>query len=210
MKQSKSSKRWLNEHFKDKYVKRAHQEGLRARSAYKLTEINDKYHLIKSEMTVIDIGAAPGSWSEVIASIVGKNGKIIAIDLLPINPIVNVDIIQGDFIKKDIQELIYQKLNGKKVDLVLSDMAPNTSGISSLDHDLSINLVKTACDFAIKVLKCGGDLLIKVFQGKEMQEMIKSLQNNFREIKIIKPQASRMRSREIFVLARGFAPQNLK
>jgi len=202
MRHSKSSKQWLNEHFKDTYVKRAQKEGLRARSAYKLKEINDKYQLLKPGMIILDLGAAPGSWSEIAAKLIGKTGKIVAVDILPIKPIDNVKIIQGDFTQTATQNNVLAELKGNLADVVLSDIAPNTSGIGSIDHDLSINLVKTVYNFAIKILKSQGVLLVKVFQGKSLQEMIESLQNNFALVKIIKPTASRARSREIFLLAK--------
>lgn len=204
MVRSKSSKKWLNEHFKDVYVKRAQQEGLRARSAYKLIEINKEHCLIKPGMTIIDLGAAPGSWSEAAISLVGLAGKVIATDILPIKPITNVKFIQGDFSKPEIQNLILEALDKHSVDIVLSDMAPNTTGISEIDSELSCNLVKLAYDFTKNVLKLNGTLLTKVFQGKSMEEMIKSMRNNFREVKILKPSASRARSKEVFLLARGF------
>lgn len=210
MVQSKSSKRWLNEHFKDVYVKRAQQEGFRARSAYKLMEINKKHHLIKPGMTVIDLGAAPGSWSEVVLPLVGSTGKVIAADILSIKPIANIKFIQGDFSKCEIQNSILENLGGNLVDVVLSDMAPNTSGIKEIDNELSVNLAKSALAFATKVLKPNGVLLTKVFQGKEMQEMVKSVQINFRQVKILRPDASRTRSKEVYLLAKGFILPNKK
>lgn len=203
MTRSKSSKKWLNEHFKDIYVKRAQQEGQRARSAYKLIEINKEHHLIRPGMTIIDLGTAPGSWAETAISLVGPTGKIIAVDILPIKPITNVKFIQGDFFQPEIQNLILAGLGAHSVDVVLSDMAPNTSGISEIDSELSFNLAKLAYDFAINVLKPNGTLLTKVFQGKSMEEMIKSVQPNFKQVKILKPQASRARSKEVFLLAKG-------
>lgn len=206
--QSKSSKRWLNEHFRDKYVKRAQQEGLRARSAYKLIEIDERYKLIKTGMSVVDLGAAPGSWSEYVAKKVGLMGKVVAVDILPIVPLKNVVFVQGDFTKEEVITEILQLVNGdasdNKIDLVLSDMAPNTSGIAEIDQARSLMLVDIAFTFALKVLRSNGVFLAKVFQSQDVAELLKKSRGYFREVKIIKPDASRSRSQEVFLLMRGF------
>ncbi len=196
-----SSKRWLNEHFSDPYVKRAKREGFRARSAYKLIEINQRYHLIKKGMVVVDLGASPGGWSEYIALLLENTGKIFALDLIPIKPIKGVEFIQGDFTTREIVNYLYNTLGGAKVDLVLSDMAPNLSGVKTVDQMRSVNLAECAFNFAIKVLKPGGSFLVKIFHGEGFEEFIQSLKKSFTEVKIIKPDASRSRSSEVFVLA---------
>lgn len=201
---SKSSKQWLQEHFSDKYVKRAQKEGLRARSAYKLIEIDERYKIIKPGIIAIDLGAAPGSWSEYVAKKIGERGKIIAVDLLPIQPIKNVAYIQGDFTQNTIVEQILQIIGTNKVDVVLSDMAPNTSGIPGVDQIRSFELVKMAFDFAVKVLKSNGVFLAKVFQSQDVAVFLKEARKYFRDIKTIKPEASRARSQEVFLLMQGF------
>jgi 23S rRNA (uridine2552-2'-O)-methyltransferase len=201
---SKSSKQWLREHFNDKYVKRAQQEGLRARSAYKLTEIDERYKIIKPGMNVVDLGAAPGSWSEYVAKKIGERGKIIALDILPIVPIKNVTFLQGDFMQNAIVDQVLQLIGANKVDVVLSDMAPNTSGIPDVDQVRSLELVRAAFYFAVKVLKQHGIFLAKIFQSQDVVGFIKEARCHFREIKTIKPEASRARSQEVFLLMKDF------
>jgi len=201
---SKSSKIWLKEHFSDLYVKRAKHEGHRARSVYKLEEINKKYQLIKQGMTIVDLGAAPGSWSEFAAKIVGKSGKIVAIDILPLSPIKYVTFIQGDFTTSEIVKLLLNSLGDDKVDLIFSDMAPNTTGIPEVDHLRSMNLAESAFDFAKSNLKQNGSFLVKVFQGKNLDNLVKSLKLFFTTVSIIKPKSSRQRSREVFLLGLKF------
>ncbi|EKE01397.1 MAG: ribosomal RNA large subunit methyltransferase J [uncultured bacterium] len=204
MKKSKSSNRWLKEHFSDIYVKKAKQEGFRARSVYKLSEIQERYKIIKPNMFVVDLGAAPGGWSEYAVQLVAPKGKIFALDILPMQPIKGVDFIQGDFTQDDVVKDLHARLNGEKIDVVLSDMAPNLSGLSVVDQSRSINLVEIALAFAQKGLKPGGVFLTKIFQGAGFENFVKNLRHSFGEVKVIKPDASRARSKEIFLLARDF------
>ncbi|KPJ67476.1 MAG: 23S rRNA methyltransferase [Coxiella sp. DG_40] len=204
MAQSKSSKRWLREHFNDNYVKLARQNDYRSRAAYKLLEIQQKDNLIRPGAIVVDLGAAPGGWSEVAAKLVGRTGKVFAVDILPIKPIVGVEFIQGDFTKKEVQEILLNRLNRLPVDLVISDMAPHISGIEAMDQARSIYLVESAFDFAKLTLKPGGMFLVKVFQGKAFDILLKIIKERFVKVTIHKPKASRARSREIFLLAKGY------
>ena len=165
MARSKSSQRWLKEHFQDEYVKRAQREGYRSRAVYKLAEIQDKYRLIKPGMTVVDLGAAPGGWSQYALGLLGKKGQIIAMDLLPIEPLQGLTIVQGDFMEDAILQQLLSALEGKTVGLVMSDIAPNISGVEAVDIPRAMYLAELAVDFASQVLGPGGDLLIKVFQG---------------------------------------------
>lgn len=219
---SKSSKAWLKEHFSDVYVQRARQEGVRARSAYKLSEINERHKIIQSGMTVVDLGAAPGSWSEYAAKIVGVTGKVIAMDILPIVPFEteaarkmnNVTYLQGDFTQPAVVDDLLQLLeraasvtpvtHGSGVNVVLSDMAPNTSGIKSVDQMRSLELVYSAANFARRVLLIKGAFLAKVFQCQEVVELVKELRTCFGEVRTVKPEASRARSCEVFLLAKNF------
>jgi len=204
MPQSKSSKRWLKEHFTDKYVKLARQKGYRSRSAYKLLVIQEKDKIIEPGMVVVDLGAAPGGWSEVAAKLVGEKGRIIAVDILPMQQIPGVEFIQGDFTDNKVLEIVLQHLEKKPVDLVISDMSPNISGMKEIDQPRAMYLVELAWDFAQQVLKPGGAFLVKIFQGAGFEVLLKELKQNFTEVKIRKPEASRSRSKEIFLLAKGF------
>ncbi len=203
MKKSKSSGRWLKEHFSDVYVKRAKSEGFRARSAYKLIEINERYKIIKPGMTVVDLGAAPGGWSQYVAQLVGSKDRVFALDILPMQSIAGVEFIQGDFTKDEIVKILLDILQGKKVDVVLSDMAPNLSGVKVVDQMRALELAKMAFNFAGLVLKQNGTFLLKTFQGGEFDELLKGLRKQFSDVKIIKPDASRARSSEVFLLARN-------
>ncbi|MFA5626708.1 MAG: 23S rRNA (uridine(2552)-2'-O)-methyltransferase RlmE [Thiohalomonadaceae bacterium] len=205
MKRSKSSTRWLKEHFDDIYVKRAQQEGYRARAVYKLQEINDKERLFKPGMTVLDLGAAPGSWSQMAADHVGKQGRVIALDILPMVPLPEVEILTGDFREDEILEQLLALIGERPVDIVLSDMAPNISGMSSVDLPRAMYLVELALDLCHTVLKPGGDFVAKVFQGPGSDEFIKSLRQRFAKVIVRKPAASRPRSREVYVVARNFS-----
>lgn len=204
MKKSKSSNRWLKEHFSDIYVKRAKQEGFRARSVYKLMEIQERYRIIKPNMVVVDLGAAPGGWSEYVVQLIGPRGKIIALDILAMQPIRGVDFIQGDFTQDDVVKNLAACLDERKVDVVLSDMAPNLSGLDVVDQARSMNLAERALGFAQTVLKPGGLFLTKIFQGAGFELFLKTLRRSFGEVKVIKPDASRARSSETFLLARNF------
>ncbi|OGT57855.1 MAG: 23S rRNA methyltransferase [Gammaproteobacteria bacterium RIFCSPHIGHO2_12_FULL_43_28] len=201
---TKSSKRWLKEHFSDPYVKQAHQEGYRSRAVYKLVELQERYHLFKPGMTVVDLGAAPGGWSQVLVKLIKPKGRIIALDILPMDPIEGVSFIQGDFADDAILSTLFTALHGNKVDWVVSDIAPNMSGNESIDVPRSMYLVELVVDFAKKVLPPGGGLLTKVFQGEGFDALLADLKHNFKNVTIRKPKASRDRSREVYVLARDF------
>jgi 23S rRNA (uridine2552-2'-O)-methyltransferase len=210
VKKSKSSNRWLKEHFSDIYVKRAKQEGFRARSVYKLMEIQERYRIIKPNMVVVDLGAAPGGWSEYVVQLIGSEGKIIALDILAMQPIRGVEFIQGDFTQDDVVKDLAACLDERKVDVVLSDMAPNLSGLDVVDQARSMNLAERALGFAQTVLKSGGLFLTKIFQGAGFEIFLKSLRHSFGEVKVIKPDASRARSSETFLLARNFGGRRIK
>ncbi len=203
-KRSASSTRWLKEHMDDEFVIRSKKEGWRSRAIYKLQEIDEKDRLFKPGMTVVDLGAAPGSWSQYAMHKVGHNGKVIGLDLLPIDPLAGVDFIQGDFRDDEILEQLLAILDGRKVDVVLSDMAPNMSGIKGVDQPKTMYLLELALDFIQGNLKPGGDYLLKIFQGEGFQEYFKALQQNFSKVVTRKPKASRARSAEIYLLAKGF------
>ncbi|MDO4895495.1 RlmE family RNA methyltransferase [Moraxella sp.] len=198
---SKSSRAWMKEHIDDFYVQKAQKEGYRARAAYKLLEINEKTGLIKKGMTVVDLGSAPGSWSQVAGKLVGDAGTLIASDILPMDTLENVTFIQGDFREEEVFNQIMDEVGGRKVDVVLSDMAPNTSGMSAVDQPRMMYLCELAVDFALKVLPEGGALIMKVFQGEGSQELRANMQKQFSKIKSIKPAASRPRSKEMFWVA---------
>lgn len=198
---SKSSRAWMKEHIDDFYVQKAQKEGYRARAAYKLLEINEKTGLIKKGMTVVDLGSAPGSWSQVAGQLVGDAGTLIASDILPMDTLENVIFIQGDFREEAVFNQIMNEVGGRAVDVVLSDMAPNTSGMAAVDQPRMMYLCELAVDFALKVLPVGGVLIMKVFQGEGSQELRAQMQKQFSKIKSIKPAASRPRSKEMFWVA---------
>ena len=203
-KRTKSSARWLAEHAADPYVKRAHDEGWRSRAAFKLEEIQRSDRLLKPGMTVVDLGAAPGGWSQYVARFLDGKGRVIAMDVLDMPPIPDVEFLQGDFNDDAVLERLMSLVGATKVDLVLSDMAPNMMGIAGVDHDRSMQLVELAVDFAGRTLRPGGDFLTKVFQGRGFQPLVKQLRESFESVKLRKPKASRLRSAEIYVLARGY------
>ena len=198
---SKSSRAWMQEHLDDYYVQLAQKEGYRARAAYKLLEINEKTKLIKPGMTVVDLGSAPGSWSQVAGRLVGPNGTLIASDILPMDNLENVTFIQGDFREQAVFDQIMAEVGDQVVDVVLSDMAPNTTGTSAIDQPRMIGLCELAVDFALSVLPEGGALIMKIFQGEGTQELRGDMQNKFSKIRSIKPAASRPRSKEMFWIA---------
>lgn len=205
---SKSSKEWLQRQHKDDYVKRATQEGYRSRSAYKLQEINKRDKVFRPGMTVVDLGAAPGGWSQVAIELVAPKGarnpgKVFALDLLPIDPLEGVDIIQGDFKEAEVHEELLQRLGGAQVDLVISDMAPNFSGMSSIDVPRAVYLAEIALEFALEVLGPKGCFLVKLFQGEGFTEYVKLVKQSFKSVVIRKPKASRAESREVYLLAIG-------
>ncbi|MGP5311690.1 23S rRNA methyltransferase [Psychrobacter sp. Sarcosine-02u-2] len=198
---SKSSSAWMQEHIDDPYVKKAQKDGYRARAAYKLLEINEKTNLIKKGMTVVDLGSAPGSWSQVAGKLVGEKGVLIASDILPMDTLPDVTFIQGDFREAEVFERIMAEVGNRQVDVVLSDMAPNTAGNSAIDQPRMIYLCELAVDFALATLPEGGALIMKVFQGEGTQELRKQMQEDFSKIRSIKPGASRPRSKEMFWIA---------
>jgi len=203
-KRTRSSARWLAEHASDPYVKRAHAEGWRSRAAFKLEEIQRSDRLLRPGMTVVDLGAAPGGWSQYAARLLGGRGRVIALDLLPMPVLPGVEFLQGDFGEEETLERLRALLAGSQADLVMSDMAPNMSGMADVDHDRSMHLVDLAVEFAAATLRPGGDLLIKVFQGRDFQPLIARLRRSFESVKLRKPKASRARSAELYVLARGY------
>ena len=204
MPRTKSSQRWLARHEKDEYVKRARQEGARSRAIYKLEQIDRRDHLLRPGMMVVDLGAAPGGWSQYVKSRVGESGRVLALDILPMEPIVGVAFVEGDFTEQPVLDLLMQRLQGKPVDLVISDMAPNMSGVPSVDQARSSGLAELALDFADKTLKPGGDLLMKTFQGAGFNELHARMRRRFGKLMSRKPQASRAESREIYLLGKGF------
>lgn len=199
----KSSRRWLREHFSDTYVKQAQQAGYRSRAVYKLLELHERYKLFKPGMVVIDLGAAPGGWSQVLVDLLGPKGRIIALDILPMDPITGVEFIEGDFTQETVEAELTELLGESTVDWVLSDMAPNISGIDSVDQPRSIYLAELALEFALKVLPPKGGFLVKVFQGEGFDGYLKLLRDNFKSVAIRKPKASRGRSSEVYILARN-------
>jgi 23S rRNA (uridine2552-2'-O)-methyltransferase len=203
MARSKSSKRWLAEHRDDEFVQRALREGWRGRAAFKLLEIQDKYRLIKPGMRVVDLGAAPGAWSQVAARESGPKGTVLALDPLEMSPLDGVVIIQGDFTEDDALQALEAALDGQAVDLVLSDMAPNMSGMNAVDQPRSMYLAELALNFAEQWLKPDGDFLVKVFQGEGFDTFLSQCRSQFRKVLIRKPRASRPRSREVYILGRG-------
>lgn len=201
---SNSSRRWMEEHFADEYVARAKKDGYRSRAAYKLLEIDDKDKLLRSGMTVVDLGAAPGGWSQVAYRRIGDEGRVLALDILEMPGLAGVEFLQGDFREDDVMEALMEMLGDTPVDLVMSDMAPNMSGVRDLDKTRAMYLVELAFDLARQVLRPGGDLLMKVFQGPGYDQLIKELRAGFDKVVTRKPKASRDRSSEVYLLARGF------
>jgi len=203
MKRTKSSKAWMNQHVNDHFVQQAKQQGYRARSSYKLLEIDAKDKLLKPGMRVVDLGSAPGGWSQVAAQKVGASGHVFALDLLEMLGLPNVTFIQGDFTEDAVLAELKAKLGGQNVDLVISDIAPNISGIPLADQAKSYYLAELALDFAVKHLKPGGCFLVKVFQGGDFDRYLKSLRSHFKQVLIRKPEASRMQSKEVYLLGKG-------
>jgi len=204
MARSKSSNRWMQEHFDDEYVKMAQAQGYRSRAVYKLSEIQEKDQIIKPGMNVIDLGAAPGGWSQYARKLIGKKNRMIALDILPIEPLEGVDFIQGDFCEEAILNQLYALLDGAAVNLVMSDMAPNMSGNKTTDQSRSIYLGELALDTAKTVLTKDGTFLVKLFQGAGFDEFHHEVQHYFSKVVIRKPKASRPRSNEVYILAKGF------
>ncbi|MCF7965887.1 MAG: 23S rRNA (uridine(2552)-2'-O)-methyltransferase RlmE [Methylobacter tundripaludum] len=204
MGRSKSSSRWMQEHFADEYVKMAQAQGYRSRAVFKLKEIQDKDQLIKPGMNIIDLGAAPGGWSQFARPIVGKKNKIIALDILPMEPLEGVDFIQGDFREQAVLDQLYAVLDGAPVNLVMSDMAPNMSGNKGVDQPSAIYLGELALETAKTVLTKDGVFLVKLFHGAGFEAFFKEVQQSFAKVAIRKPKASRPRSNEVYILAKGF------
>ncbi|NCT57851.1 MAG: 23S rRNA (uridine(2552)-2'-O)-methyltransferase RlmE [Legionella sp.] len=204
MARSKSSHRWLREHFNDEYVKQAQREGYRSRAIYKIKELDEKKNLLHPGMTVIDLGAAPGGWTQYLVEKLQGRGKIIALDILPMDPLPGVDIVQGDFHDDNVLAELMTHVPKDGVDLLLSDMAPNMSGNISVDIPRAMALVELAFDLASSVLKPGGHLLMKVFHGEGFDELLKLARTQFEQVMVRKPAASRPRSREAYLLAKGY------
>jgi len=203
-KKRSSSRAWLKEHHEDPFVKRAQKEGYRSRACYKLMELNDRDRLIRSGMTVLDLGSAPGGWSQVAADLVGHKGRVVASDILPMDNIAGVEFIEGDFTEDEVFNAILAALGDDAVDLVMSDMAPNMSGIDAVDQPRSMYLVELALDLATRVLPDGGSFVAKVFHGEGFEELMGSARSHFAKVLTRKPDASRPRSREVYLVATGF------
>lgn len=206
MSKQKNNNGWMERHLNDSYVKKSIADGYRSRAAYKIIELNEKDKLFKSGMTVVDLGAAPGGWSQVASDKIGEGGRIIALDLLQMDSFAQVEFIQGDFREDAIFEKLMELLNGDSVDLVISDMAPNITGQRVIDQSKSMYLVELALDFALQVLKPGGDFVTKAFEGAGMAEYRKQVQSHFASSFNRKPGSSRSESRELFIVGKGRKP----
>jgi len=204
MARSKSSREWLERHVNDEYVQRAQADGYRSRAVYKLLEIQQRDQLIRPGQIVVDLGAAPGGWSQVAQKLVTRKGTVVALDILPMDAIDGVTIIEGDFREQQPFEKLREALNGRDVDLVISDMAPNLSGMASVDQPRSIYLCELALDFAVQTLKPGGNFLTKVFQGEGFDAYMRQLRENFASVVARKPQSSRSKSSEVYLIGRDF------
>lgn len=203
IKKNKTSKQWMREHVNDPFVQLAQREGYRSRAAYKLLEIDAKDHLLKPGTVVVDLGATPGGWSQVAAARVGRNGKVIALDLLPLTPLAGVEFIQGDFRDDAVLKQLEDLLHGKPVNLVISDMAPNISGVASADQARAMHLAELALEFALEHLEREGSFLVKVFQGSGFEDFYKLIRSRFAKVVTRKPKASRDRSSELYLLGTG-------
>ena len=203
MARSKSSSRWLKEHFDDPFVKMAQKDGYRSRASYKLLEIQEKDRILRPGMTVIDLGSAPGGWSQVTSRVIGDKGTLIASDILPMSAIADVTFIEGDFTENKVFNEIMDAVGNQPVDLVISDMAPNMSGVRTADQAAAMYLCELALDLATKVLRPGGDFLIKIFHGEGFDEYLRDVRQRFDKVQMRKPTSSRDRSREQYLLARG-------
>ena len=200
---SKSSQRWLKEHFSDPFVKKAQAEGLRSRAAYKLEELVERDRLLRPGMVVVDLGAAPGGWSQWVRQALGESGRVIALDILEMPGLAGVEFLHGDFREDDVLSRLEATLYGQPVDLVLSDMAPNKSGVDAVDQPRAMHLAELAMEFADRHLRPGGAFLIKLFQGAEFDEYVRELRRRYAKVAIRKPAASRKRSPEVYALAQG-------
>jgi 23S rRNA (uridine2552-2'-O)-methyltransferase len=204
MARSKSSASWMSRHLSDPFVKQAQKDGYRSRSAYKLVELNEKDKLIRPGMRILDLGSAPGGWSQVAGKLVGGKGRILATDILPMDGLRNVDFIQGDFTDETIVQQLLDWLGGGRFDLIISDIAPNITGIDSADQATSIHFLELALDTVCKTLKPGATFVAKMFQGSGSDQYLKELRRHFSKVSIRKPAASRKESREVYIVARGF------
>lgn len=204
MAKSVSSERWLKEHFDDHYVKKSKELGYRSRASFKLIELDEKDNLFRPGMTVVDLGAAPGGWSQIAAERVGDNGRVVASDILPMDAMAGVEFVQGDFTEEEVLNKILQALGDEPADLVISDMAPNMSGMSAVDQPAAMYLVELALDMAREVLKPGGNFVAKVFQGEGFDQYLKDMRTSFNKVVTRKPDSSRARSREVYLLGKGF------
>lgn len=208
MKRTRTSKGWMREHVNDPYVLLAKREGYRSRAAYKLMEMDERDHLLKPGMTVVDLGAAPGGWTQVAAKKIGSAGMLAAFDILPMDPVHGAIFIQGDFREDSALSQLEEALHGRAVDLVISDMAPNISGIGVSDQARSMHLAELALDFATQHLKPGGNFLVKVFQGEGFDEYVRDMRVHFEQVMSRKPKASRDRSAEVYMLGKGLKPRS--
>ena len=206
-KRSASSSRWLNEHFKDPFVQKAHKQKLRSRAYFKLDEIQHTDRLFKSGMTVVDLGAAPGGWSQYVVSQIGGSGRVIACDILEMDPIVGVDFLQGDFRDENMLATLLERVGEGKVDVVMSDMAPNFSGMPAVDIPRAMYLVELALDMCKQVLAPKGSFVVKVSQGEGFDDYLREIRALFSIVKVRKPEASRDRSREVYIVATGYKAQ---
>ncbi len=204
MKKSKSSRRWLDRHFSDEFVKQAQREGYRSRAAYKLQEIQERDRILRPGQVVVDLGSAPGGWSQLARDLVGSGGKVIALDLLAMEPLPGVEFIQGDFREETVLNRLRELLDGRPVDLVISDMAPNVTGMATVDQPRAMYLCELALDFAREVLKPGGGMVVKVFQGEGFDQYLRELRTAFAKVVTRKPKASRPSSREVYLVAGNF------
>jgi 23S rRNA (uridine2552-2'-O)-methyltransferase len=204
MARTKSSASWMSRHLSDPFVKQAQKDGYRSRSAYKLIELNEKDKLIRPGMRILDLGSAPGGWSQVAGKLVGQKGRVLATDILPMDSLRNVDFIQGDFTDEAIVQQLLDWLGGGKFDLIISDIAPNITGIDSADQGASMYFLELALDTVVKTLKPGAAFVAKMFQGSGSDQYLKELRTHFDKVTIRKPAASRKESREVYLVARGF------
>ncbi|HHI94285.1 MAG TPA: 23S rRNA (uridine(2552)-2'-O)-methyltransferase RlmE [Gammaproteobacteria bacterium] len=207
MKRTNSSQNWLRRHFNDHYVKEAQKAGYRSRAVFKLLEIQEKDRVLRPGQVVVDLGAAPGGWSQIAVPLVGDKGAVIALDILPMEPLSGVAMIEGDFTEQTVHDQLVTTLNGRAVDLVMSDIAPNISGMRAVDQPKAMYLAELALDFAQGALKPGGAFLTKVFQGEGFDPYLLALRKSFGKVVIRKPRASRPKSREVYILARDFKAQ---
>lgn len=203
MARSKSSKRWLKEHFDDAYVQKAQAEGMRSRAAYKLIELDDRARLLKPGMVVVDLGAAPGGWSQVARDRVAPHGRVLATDILAMDEMTGVEFVQGDFREEAVLQTLLERLGGRVADLVISDLAPNISGVAAVDQPRAMILAELALVMTEQVLKSGGTLVLKLFQGEGSDAFLRDLRRRFGKVSVRKPKASRPRSREVYVVALG-------